>query len=195
MPENVSGSKDHGANPVISGVGAIIVMGVSGSGKSTIAAALATRLGFDYIDGDAYHSQGNIEKLRAGTPLTDEDRRPWLRAIADAIDVEVDSGKKVVVACSALKRSYRQVLARGRDDIRIVYLKGSRELMAQRLKHREDHFVNPALLDSQFDALEEPASDEPALTVEADGTVNAIICDILSKLDLNKLDRFRLDGA
>lgn len=191
VPKNVRGLKGHAAaNAVVSGVAAIIVMGVSGSGKSTVAAALAARLGFEYIDGDDYHSRANIEKLQAGTPLTDEDRWPWLQAIADVIGAKIDNGRNVVVACSALKRTYREILIGGRDDIRIVYLKGSRELMAERLKSRKDHFINPVVLDSQFDALEEPAFDEPAVTVEADRPVTAIICDIL-----NKLDRFQLDGG
>ena len=183
VPANARSSEGHAANPTISGIAAIIVMGVSGSGKSTIAAALAERLGFDYEDGDDFHSQANIEKMHAGTPLTDEDRWPWLRAIADAIAAKVDNGRDVVVACSALKRTYRDILVRGRDDVRIVYLKGSRELMAERLKGRKGHFINPSLLDSQFDTLEEPAFDEPAVTVEADRPVAAIVRDILDKLD------------
>lgn len=190
LPKTIRGLRGCGVSPAITGIAAIVVMGVSGAGKSTIAAALAARLGFDYIDADNYHSHGNIEKLRAGTPLTDDDRWPWLRTIADAIDAKIDSGRKAVVACSALKRSYREILLGGRDDILIVYLKGSRALMGERLKNRKNGLINPTLLDSQFEALEEPAFGEPALTVEADGTVTAIICDIL-----NKLDRFHRDGG
>ena len=175
VPANVRASEGD--------IAAIIVMGVSGSGKSTIAAALAERLGFDYVEADDYHSRANIEKMHAGTPLTDEDRWPWLRAIADAIAAKIDNGRNVVVACSALKRTYRDILIRGRRDIRIVYLKGSRELMSGRLKGRKGHFINPSLLDSQFNVLEEPAFDEPALTVEADRPVDAIVRDILDKLD------------
>ena len=184
VPKNVPGLKGQAAaNAVGSRVAAIVVMGVSASGKSTVAAALAERLGFVYVDGDDYHSRANIEKLQAGTPLTDEDRRPWLQAIAGAIAAKINNGSNVVVACSALKRSYREILIDGRDDIRIVYLKGSRELMAERLKSRKDHFINRALLDSQFDTLEEPAFDEPAATVDADRPVAAIVRDILDKLD------------
>jgi 6-phosphogluconolactonase len=183
VPANARSSKAHSANPIIADIVTIIVMGVSGSGKSTIAAALAERLGFDYEDGDDYHSQVNIDKMHAGTPLTDEDRWSWLRAIADVIAAKVDNGRSVVVACSALKRTYRDILVRGRDDVRIVYLKGSRDLMAERLKGRKGHFVNPSLLDSQFETLEEPAFDEPAVTVEVDRPVAAIIRDILDKLD------------
>jgi gluconokinase len=121
--------------------------------------------------------------MHAGMPLTDEDRWSWLRAIAKVIAAKVDNGRHVVVACSALKRTYRDILVRGRDDTRIVYLKGPRELMAERLKGRKGHFFNPSLLDSQIDTLEEPAPDEPAVTVDADRPVPAIVRDILDKLD------------
>ena len=140
-------------NPTLSGIAAIVIMGVSGAGKSTIGQALAARLGFAYEDGDAYHSQANIDKMHAGVPLTDEDRWPWLRAIAAAIDAKADSGVPVVIACSALRRVYRDVLVHGRNDVRIVYLKGTEGLIAKHLKDREGHFMNPSLLDSQFEAL------------------------------------------
>ena len=169
-------------NPILSGIAAIIIMGVSGAGKSTIGQALAERLGFAYEDGDAYHSQANIDKMHAGVPLTDEDRWPWLRAIAAAIDAKVDSGIPVVIACSALRRVYRDVLVHGRSDVQIVYLKGTEGLIARHLKDREGHFMNPSLLDSQFEALEEPAADEPAVTVDVDQPVASIVRDIMNKL-------------
>ena len=171
---------DH--NPTLSGIAAIIIMGVSGAGKSTIGQALAERLGFTYEDGDAYHSQANIDKMHAGVPLTDEDRWPWLRAIAAAIDAKVDKGIPVVIACSALRRVYRNVLVHGRNDVRIVYLKGAEELIERHLKNREGHFMNPSLLDSQFEALEEPTADEPAVTVDLDQPVASIVRDIMIKL-------------
>jgi 6-phosphogluconolactonase len=183
VPANARSLEACDGSPMISGISAIIVMGVSGAGKSTIAAALAERLGFDCLDGDDYHSRANVEKMQAGTPLTGDDRWPWLHAIASAITDKVHNGKNVVVACSALKRIYRDILVHGRDDVRIVYLKGSRELMAERLKGRKGHFINPSLLDSQFDTLEEPAFDEPAVTVDADLPVPAIVRNILDKLD------------
>jgi 6-phosphogluconolactonase len=169
-------------NPTLSGIAAIVIMGVSGAGKSTIGQALAARLGFTYEDGDAYHSQANIDKMHAGVPLTDEDRWPWLRAIAAAIDAEVDRGIPVVIACSALRRVYRDVLVHGRSDVRIVYLKGTEGLIERHLKNREGHFMNPSLLDSQFEALEEPAADEPAVTVDIDQPVESIVRDIMNKI-------------
>jgi len=167
-------------------ISAIIIMGVSGSGKSTVAEALAARLGFICKDGDSYHPQANIDKMRAGIPLTDDDRWPWLHAIANDIDRKVDAGKPIVISCSALKRSYRQILVHGRHDARIVFLKGSRDLIARRLANRRDHFMPATLLDSQLTTLEEPEADEPAITVNIDATVDDIINDIIRRLDIAK---------
>jgi gluconokinase/6-phosphogluconolactonase len=169
-------------HPTLSGIAAIIIMGVSGAGKSTIGQALADRLGFAYEDGDAYHPQANIDKMHAGVPLTDEDRWPWLHAIAAAIDAKADSGTPVVIACSALRRVYRDVLVHGRSDVRIVYLKGTEGLIARHLKDRAGHFMNPSLLDSQFEALEEPSADEPAVTVDVDQPFESMVRDIMNKL-------------
>lgn len=162
---------------------ALIVMGVSGSGKSTIAEKLAARLNWIYEDGDKFHPGSNVEKMSAGRPLTDEDRRPWLQAIADEIDHIGKAGQHVVIACSALKRAYRDILVRGRDDIRIVYLKGSRDLIAGRLAARKGHFMPPDLLDSQFKTLEPPGIDENPLVVSIDGSVETIVTDIVDRLD------------
>jgi gluconokinase len=167
-------------------ISAIILMGVSGSGKSTIAAALAQHLGFACEDGDSYHPQANVDKMHAGTPLTDKDRWPWLRAIAAAIDRQADAGEPVVIACSALKRAYRDILVHGRNDVRIVYLKGTRGLIANRLAARRDHFMPATLLDSQLGTLEEPAADEPAITVDIDATVDVIVGRIIQQLGLAK---------
>lgn len=161
---------------------AIIMMGVSGSGKSTIGAHLAARLGWRYEDGDAFHPASNIAKMHAGHPLTDEDRWPWLEAIADEIARQTAAGQRIVIACSALKRSYRDVLMRGRDDVRIVYLKGSRELIAGRIQARKNHFMPSDLLDSQFAALQEPTPDEHVVTVTVDPPVEAIVDDIIRRL-------------
>jgi gluconokinase len=161
---------------------AIIVMGVSGSGKSTIGERLAVRLGWVYEDGDAYHPPANVAKMHAGHPLTDDDRWPWLKAIAAAIDRHIAAGQPIVIACSALKRAYRRVLVHGRDDIRIVYLKGSRDLIARRLKARKGHFMPSDLLDSQFATLEEPAADERVMAVAIDASVDAIVSDITRRL-------------
>jgi carbohydrate kinase (thermoresistant glucokinase family) len=144
---------------------ALIVMGVAGSGKSTVGEALAARLGWRFADGDDFHPPANVAKMSAGTPLTDEDRWPWLRAIAAAVAASLDRGESMVVACSALKRRYRDVLVGGREDVRIVYLQGSKELIAERMAARRNHFMPTALLDSQFAALEEPGEGEGAIVV------------------------------
>ncbi len=161
---------------------AMIVMGVSGSGKSTIAEALANRLGWTFEDGDRFHPASNVAKMSAGHPLTDEDRWPWLRAIAAEIDRLADSGGHAVIACSALKRAYRDILVHGRRDVRIIYLKGSRQLIAARLAARTNHFMPPGLLDSQFKTLQEPVRDENAVVVSIDASADAIVEDIVRRL-------------
>jgi gluconokinase len=170
---------------------AIVVMGVAGSGKSTIGEKLAERLDWTYEDGDRFHPRANVEKMSAGHPLTDEDRWPWLRAIADEIDRVCKQEGHVVIGCSALKRAYRDVLVHGRDDVRIVYLDGSQELIARRLKARKGHFMPPALLESQFKALQPPGADERPVTVSIDASVEAIVEDILRKLgpDVHRGDK------
>lgn len=162
----------------------IVVMGVSGSGKTTISQALAARTGFTERDGDDYHSTANIEKMKAGIPLTDDDRLPWLHAIADAIDGYADANTPVIIACSALKRSYRDILVHGRNDVRIVYLKGPPDLIAQRLTQRGGHFMPPSLLESQIDTLEPPQPGEHILTVDINAPVERIVNDIIAALHL-----------
>ena len=164
---------------------ALIVMGVSGSGKSTIAAKLAQRLGWTYEDGDRFHPASNVAKMSAGHPLTDEDRWPWLQAIANEVDRVCQAGEHVVIACSALKRSYREVLVHGRDDVRIVYLSGTQELIADRLALRKDHFMPPGLLASQFKTLEPPEPDENAVTVSIDASVGEIVDDTVRQMRLS----------
>jgi gluconokinase len=161
---------------------ALIVMGVSGSGKSSIAAALADRLGWSFEDGDRFHPASNVAKMHAGHPLTDEDRWPWLRAIADEIERVCKASGHVVIACSALKRAYRDVLLRGRDDVRFVFLDGSQALIANRLAQRKGHFMPPGLLDSQFKTLEPPQADERPLTVSIDAPVETIVNNIVVQL-------------
>jgi gluconokinase len=161
---------------------ALIVMGVSGSGKSTIADRLGERLGWRYEDGDKFHPASNVAKMKAGHPLTDEDRWPWLQAIAAEIDRVCKAGDHVVIACSALKRTYRDILVHGRRDVRLVYLKGSQQLIADRLAQRKGHFMPAGLLDSQFATLEPPADSEDPVTVSIDASVETIVDDIVHQL-------------
>jgi gluconokinase len=163
---------------------ALIAMGVSGSGKSTVGKALADRLGLRFEDGDKFHPASNVAKMHAGIPLTDDDRWPWLKAIADEIDRACEAGEPVVIACSALKRAYRDVLVHGRRDVRIIYLRGDQPLIARRLALRKDHFMPPGLLTSQFQTLEPPGDDEPVIAVSIDAPVDAIVDDILRQLQL-----------
>ena len=159
-----------------------VIMGVSGSGKTTIGRVLARRLGWLFLEGDALHPPENIAKMKAGHPLDDEDRAPWLAAVAARIDQWRDDGKCGVVACSALKRRYRDIIIGGRADVRLIYLEGSRALIGERLAQRRDHFMPASLLDSQFAALQPPAADEDAITVPADVPVDAIVARIAAAL-------------
>jgi gluconokinase len=163
-------------------VAVLVVMGVSGSGKSTIAAMLAHRLHWIYEDGDWFHPKSNIEKMHHGEPLDDTDRWPWLHAIADWIDATRKSGQHGVVACSALKRTYRDILVDGRKDVRLVFLQGDRDLVARRIAARADHFMPPQLLDSQFKALEPPRADERPIVVSIAPHPREIVEAIVKKL-------------
>lgn len=174
---------------------ALILMGVSGSGKSTVAAKLAQRLRWAFHDGDAFHPSANVQKMRAGHPLSDDDRWPWLRAIAAEIDRQAALGEHVVYACSALKRAYRDILVHGRSDVRIVYLRGDQDLIASRLAARKGHFMPPGLLDSQIETLEEPGIDENPIVVQIDGTVDEVVDRIVHKLDRESAARGLPGGA
>ena len=168
---------------------ALVVMGVSGSGKSTIADKLAERLNWTFEDGDRFHPASNVAKMSAGVPLTDEDRWPWLQAIADEIDRVCKAGRRAVIACSALKRAYRDILVHGRKDVRIIYLDGTRDLIADRLARRKGHFMPPGLLASQFATLEPPARSENPVTVSIDAPVDEIVDDIVRQLGLVPAER------
>jgi gluconokinase len=167
---------------------ALIVMGVSGSGKSTIGSQLADRLNWRYEDGDKFHPKANVAKMSAGHPLSDEDRWPWLRAIAEEIDRVCNAGQHAVIACSALKRAYRDILVHGRTDVRIIFLNGSQTLIASRLAQRKHHFMPSELLTSQFKTLEPPDASENPVTVALDGSVEAIVEDIVNQLKLGAAD-------
>ncbi|TMD71591.1 MAG: gluconokinase [Chloroflexi bacterium] len=144
----------------------LVLMGVSGCGKTTVAAILASRLGWPFEEGDALHPQANIEKMAAGHSLTDVDRWPWLAKVADWIDKRLDAGENGLITCSALKRSYRDLINRRGSGVMFVFLAGSKETIAARLAARHGHFMRASLLDSQFADLDEPAADEPAIRVE-----------------------------
>jgi gluconokinase len=167
---------DAAGNPAPPAV--VVVMGVSGSGKTTVASLLAGRLGWEFEDGDDFHPAANVEKMQAGTPLTDEDRWPWLAAIAAWIDRVRAEGRHGVVTCSGLKRAYRDILVENRPDVRLVYLKGDRELIGRRMAARHGHFMPTSLLDSQFRTLEEPAPEENPLVVSVGATPQQIVADI-----------------
>ena len=157
----------------------VIVAGVSGSGKTTVGALLAGRLAWRFADADDFHPAANVAKMRAGIPLTDTDRWPWLRAIAAWMDERIARGEDAVVGCSALKRSYRDLLLNGRPAARMIFLAPDREVLARRLAARHGHFFPEQLLGTQLDALEPPGPDERVLTVvpsdDPDATVTSII--------------------
>jgi carbohydrate kinase (thermoresistant glucokinase family) len=159
-----------------------VVMGVSGSGKTTAAKLLASALGCQLGEADDLHPAGNVEKMRGGTPLTDADRLPWLRRIAEEIDRWRARGESGVMTCSALKRAYRAILLDHRPEVTLVYLKGSYDLIRQRLEARRDHYMPVALLDSQFATLEEPTPDENPITVDIGGQPQEIADEILRQL-------------
>lgn len=161
----------------------VVVMGVSGSGKSTVAALLAAALGCQFQEGDDLHPRENVEKMHSGIPLTDADRMPWLCKIADEIDGWRARGECGVMTCSALKRSYRDIIIGDRGDVVLVYLKGSHELIRQRMTARHEHFMPVALLDSQFATLEEPTPDEHPIIVDIGGKPVEIAHEIVCRLE------------
>jgi gluconokinase len=169
-----------GASPPVPAV--VIVMGVSGCGKSTIGALLAARLRWEFEDADWFHPASNIDKMHSG--VTDDDRWPWLHAVAASIDTTRRCGGHAVAACSALKRGYRDVLIGKRPDVRLVYLKGHETLIARRMAIRHEHFMPPNLLHSQFKALEEPGTDENPIIVSIERQPRAIVVGILSAMDM-----------
>mgnify|MGYP001244534592 CR=1 FL=1 len=162
----------------------IVVMGVSGAGKTTLGRALAATLGWDFADADDFHPAANVAKMRAGTPLDDDDRAPWLAALRVEIERRITLGKPLVLACSALKASYRRVLVGDdADRVRLVHLDGSPELIAQRLAARTGHYMPPSLLDSQLATLEAPTDGE-ALRISISDTSEAQVAAIRAALGL-----------
>jgi gluconokinase len=162
----------------------ILMMGVSGAGKTTIGQLLASALGWNFVDADDYHPADNVEKIRNGTPLTDADRAPWLETLRTLIANWIAAGKNTVLACSALKQSYRQALQVGPEvevEIKIVYLKSTPEILRQRLRARRGHFMTERMLASQLAALEAP---EDAVTVDADRPPAEVVTEIRARLTL-----------
>jgi gluconokinase len=156
----------------------IVVMGVAGSGKTTIASGLAEHLGVPFVEGDSLHPIANVKKMSAGIPLTDQDRWPWLKAIGERMEVERLTGHGVVVSCSALKHIYRDCLRKEvHGNVRFILLDGSRELIGARMKKRKGHFMPPALLDSQFATLEKPTADEHAVILDISHPVPALLAE------------------
>jgi gluconokinase len=156
----------------------IVVMGVAGSGKTTLAARLAEKLGIPFVEGDSLHPAANVKKMASGIPLTDDDRWPWLEAIGERMEVERVTGHGVVVACSALKRAYRDCLrTHVHGKIHFFLLDGSRQLISDRMKQRKGHFMPPALLDSQFATLERPAPDEHATVLDISHTIPSLVTE------------------
>jgi gluconokinase len=162
----------------------VVVAGVSGSGKTTVGSLLAGRLGWPFEDGDALHPPANVAKMHSGIPLTDEDRKPWLAAVAGWIDRRTAAGGSAVVACSALKRSYREFLLAGRPAARLVLLDAGPEVLAGRLAGRHGHFFPARLLESQLADLELPGPGEPAIVVTAASDPAAVVEEIIQRLGL-----------
>jgi carbohydrate kinase (thermoresistant glucokinase family) len=164
-------------------------MGVSGSGKTTVAAMLAGRLHVQFLEGDDLHPPANVEKMRGGTPLTDDDRRPWLKAIARRIDDWRAAGEGGVVTCSALKRAYRRIIIGDRREVALVYLRGSQDLIHARMAARHEHFMPVALLANQFTVLEEPGPDERPIVVDVAPGPAEIVATIMRELEKRATSR------
>ena len=163
----------------------LVIMGVSGSGKSTIGGMLSERLGWSFEEGDSLHPAANVAKMAAGHPLTDDDRSPWLEKVADWIDAQLDAGSSGVITCSALKHSYRDLINRRGSGVEFVYLEVSRASLERRVENRPGHFMPASLLDSQLDTLEPPTSDEPHITVNAGPDARLVTDEVLRELGLS----------
>lgn len=157
----------------------IIVMGVAGCGKTSVGKGLAERLGWDFYDADNFHPRENVAKMASGIPLDDSDRLPWLAALHDLIACSLKQNRPGVLACSALKERYRRQLLQGNDHVQLVYLKGSYELIWSRMEKRTDHYMKPQMLQSQFDALEEPTN---AISVDISMSIDELVQEILRQM-------------
>ncbi len=162
----------------------VIVMGVSGSGKTTVARGIAAAMGWPFAEGDDFHSDANVAKMASGHPLTDDDRWPWLRSIGEWIDAHLRSGSGAVVTCSALRRVYRDLLREGRPGVRFCHVASDAGLIADRLAHRKGHYMPPSLLPTQLAALEPLQPDEPGVVVPGGGTAQEVVRLALDELHL-----------
>ena len=169
-----------------SGTTSIVVMGVSGSGKSTVAATLVDRLGWEFAEGDDFHPPANVEKMRAGHPLDDEDRWPWLRSLAAWIGEHERAGRSVVVTCSALKRSYRDLLRDGHPSVWFAHVTATPELIRERVEHRTGHYMPSSLLDSQLATLEPLGDDEPGARISGAGPPTSVTTELLAALEAER---------
>jgi gluconokinase len=167
-----------GSEPVVS----LVVMGVSGSGKTTVATEVARRLGWEFTEGDDHHPAANVEKMRAGIPLGDDDRWPWLRELAAWIGRHEEEGRSCVLTCSALKRSYRDLLRDGHPSVWFAHVSGPQELIADRVQKRHGHYMPPTLVPSQFATLEPLQDDEPGRVVPATGSPEQVVDELLADL-------------
>jgi gluconokinase len=172
--------------PGPAGTTSIVVMGVSGSGKSTVAAELVARLGWEFAEGDEFHPAANVEKMRAGHPLDDDDRWPWLRTLADWIGEHERAGRSVIVTCSALKGSYRDLLRDGHPSAWFAQVTADAELIRRRIESRTGHYMPPSLLDSQLATLEPLQPDEPGAIISGEGSPEAVVAELLAALDAER---------
>jgi carbohydrate kinase (thermoresistant glucokinase family) len=164
----------------------LVVMGVSGCGKSTVAELLAERLGWPFQEGDALHPEANVDKMSAGRPLTDEDRWPWLEQVADWVEDRVRAEEDGIITCSALKRSYRDAIRRGGDAVVLVHLVGDRRTLEARMRVRRGHFMPASMLDSQLATLEDPEPDEPSIRVSIGQPPDRIVDEVVTGLRLDR---------
>jgi ribose 5-phosphate isomerase A len=183
-------ARAHRGSPPI-----LLVMGISGAGKSTIAQELAARLGWAFEEGDTLHPEANIAKMHAGIPLTDADRQPWLERVSAWIDDQRVKKQPGIITCSALKRSYRQIIIGDRPEVRLIYLRGGRNVIAEHLAGRHGHFMPAALLQSQLDTLEEPTPDEDPLTVDVGPPAGQVADEIIRLLGASAPVAPRIAGA
>lgn len=181
------GTRKPGSVPDVtpsSGVRQVVVMGVSGVGKSTFAKGLSALMRWPFVEGDALHPEANLAKMSSGQPLTDEDRWPWLRAIGEWISQEIAAGRSGVVTCSALRRAYRDLLREGRPEVVFCHLVAVEDLIANRIGARQGHFMPPSLLHSQYDTLEPLEPDEPGVEVSVDGSADEVLARAVAALQL-----------